>query len=179
MSRQSISLFLALMLMVACARPVNVPRQYKPYYEERGFLRANPDERVKRQRLPFNIGEEILPSYIHNNLYYFEEEDTIGVDETFGIFEFKIRPDGTVKEVELMEGNIPEKAQENLIAQFQNMRFAPSKRTSKWYLPFYIEVPRGEEIRSNGLVFEGKEGYLVWVCYNPRDVGVKRGFQER
>lgn len=167
------------MLMMACARLVNVPRQYKPYYEERGFLRANPDERVKRQRLPFNIGEEILPSYIHNNLNYFEEEDTIGVDETFGIFEFKIRPDGTVKEVALMEGNIPAGAQENLMAQFRKMRFEPSKRTTKWYLPFYIEVPRGREIRSNGLVFEGKEAYLVWVCYNPRDVGTKYGFKAR
>lgn len=162
-------------LLGACK--VEVPRQYMPYYNERGQLLVSPVKRVKVLRLPHNIGREILPDYLHNNLNYFSEWDTLGVDETFGIFEFEISADGRVEQVKMIQGDIPLKAQNKLLSQFRKMRFEPYKRSTKWYLPFYIEVPRGREIHPNGLVFEGKEAYLVWNSYNPRDLGQKRGFK--
>jgi|GEM_PF-5830530 len=175
--RKLVGLLGILSVLYSCSSQVEVPRQYKPYYQEQGRLQAQMDLRCRSLRLPWNIGQEILPSYMHNNLLNLSEWDTLGVDETDGIFKFTIAADGKVESVEMISGNIPEKLVENLIHQFRKMRFEPYKRATVWYLPMQIEIAYGKEIDPNGFVFEGKPGYLTWHCFNPRNKAWKYEFR--
>lgn len=168
--------FLSLFILGACA-PSFIPRQYQPYYNEKGDLLAQPEKHCRELRLPFNIGEEILPSYLHNNLVRFSATDTFGIDETWGIFKFRIAAQGKVESIEMIEGTMPDHAKKNLIQQLQQMRFTESKHRTTWYLPLYLEIAYGKEVHRNGYVFEGKPGFVVWQCFNPRDIGTKHKFQ--
>lgn len=167
---------LCLLALSACA-PAFIPRQYQPYYNEKGDLLAQPKKHCRELRLPFNIGEEILPSYLHNNLVRFSDADTFGIDETWGIFKFRITAEGTVKSIEMIDGTMPIVAEKNLLRQLAQMRFTERKRSSTWYLPLYLEIAYGKEVHRNGYVFEGKPGFVVWQCFNTRDVGTKYRFQ--
>jgi hypothetical protein len=176
MKRCVLILMMSFFLVVSCARKLSVPRQYLPYYTEQGKLIADDAYRSKFLPLPKYMGEEILTSYLSNNLLPFE--DTTGVDETTGIFEFKIKASGEVEEIGFIKGDIPKHAQQNLIKQFRKMTFEPTKKRFRWYLPLYLEVPQGSEISpTGGYIFEGRLAYAIWVCHNPRDGGVKYKFQ--
>ncbi len=171
----SLYILLILCLSFACSKKIYVPSQYEPYYNSKGQLIAKKVMRCNELRLPSNIGDEILTSYMHNNLIHFT--DTIGVDETHGIFEFEISYDGHVEKVTMVTGNIPNGAQGNLIEQFSKMHFQRDSQNTKWYLPIYLEIAYGKEVYENGQVFEGKEGYMIWMCYYKKDVGLKRQFK--
>ncbi len=163
------------------SRKNDIPNQYIGYYNYDRCLLANKEFKTDILRLPVNIGNEILTSYLNNNLDYFT--DTTNVDETYAIFNLTISPKGKVTSIKVESGNIPLDAVRNLCNQFFNITFEKYHRTTQIYLPIYLEIPYGNEIsirdgKFNGYVYNDvKPYYIVWTCYNPIDKGIKFHFK--